>query len=119
LVKEPVKVGEVLSLSADLMRCPSVIPDYARDENALILVSQRLDAPDKDLEHINEGRHDLPFIGRHELFMDAGNRMISKQVNGMLYKGSSALAGYCQIVRIHAADLLRVYYFAPVPARSE
>jgi hypothetical protein len=45
--------------------------------------------------------------------------VVGKQVNGMLDEGPSALAGYFQVVRVHAADLLGVYNFAPVPARSE
>jgi hypothetical protein len=37
----------------------------------------------------------------------------------MLDKGPSTFAGYSQVVRVHAADLLGVYYFAPVPVGSE
>lgn len=34
--------------------------------------------------------------------------MVREQVNGMLDKGPSTFAGYFQVVRVHAADLLGV-----------
>jgi hypothetical protein len=37
----------------------------------------------------------------------------------MLDEGPSTLAGYCQIVRIYAPDLIRVYHLAPVPVTGE
>lgn len=37
----------------------------------------------------------------------------------MLDKGPSALAGYFQVVCVHAADLLGLYSLAPVPVGSE